>query len=126
MKFSRDIKLGVIAAILSVYTVAAFHFPFFRHALSQTQGGFNGVMIIASLVLLMLLLDYFAACLVLWLGRIVGKILTSLSLIVNAGCLYFINTYDVMLDDTMMGNVYNTNTAEATSYSPARSCSTCC
>lgn len=116
MKFSRDIKLGVIAAILSVYTVAAFHFPFFRHALSQTQGGFNGVMIIASLVLLMLLLDYFAACLVLWLGRIVGKILTSLSLIVNAGCLYFINTYDVMLDDTMMGNVYNTNTAEATSY----------
>ncbi len=77
---------------------------------------FNGVAITASLVLIMIAANFFAFYLLLYLGRVVGKALMSAIFIGNAISLYFINTYEVMLDDTMMGNVFNTNTTEATSY----------
>lgn len=111
----RKIKLGVLAAILSIITLC-FHMAFFKHACSHVESGFNGTVIIICLALLMLVLDYFAYYLVLYLGRIAGKILLGITFIIDGVCLYFINTYDVYLDDTMMGNVFNTNNAEATSY----------
>lgn len=109
-------SLTVVSAILSILNLILFHIPFFRVVTENVNTDFNGVAITASLVLIMLAANFFAFYLMLYLGRIVGKILTSVIFIGNAISIYFINTYDVMLDDTMMGNVFNTNTTEATSY----------
>ena len=112
----KNIKTQYIALILSALNLVLFHVPFFRVVTENVEADFNGVAITASLVLIMLAANYFAFYLLLYLGRIVGKILTSVIFIGNAISIYFINTYEVMLDDTMMGNVFNTNTTEATSY----------
>lgn len=112
----RNIKTQYIALLLSALNLVLFHIPFFRVVTENVNADFNGVAITASLVLIMLAANFFAFYLLLYLGRIVGKILTSVIFIGNAISIYFINTYEVMLDDTMMGNVFNTNTTEATSY----------
>ncbi|MBQ4033077.1 MAG: phosphoethanolamine--lipid A transferase EptA [Paludibacteraceae bacterium] len=112
----KKIKIQYVALLFSVLNLTLFHIPFFRVVTENVNADFNGVAITASLVLIMLAANYFAFYLLLYLGRIVGKILTSVIFIGNAISIYFINTYEVMLDDTMMGNVFNTNTTEATSY----------
>ncbi len=114
--FKSKAKLSVVCAVLSLFTVAAFHIPFFRHAAANVEGGFNGVLIIASLALLMAAIDYFLYYLLLWLGRGVGRFLVAFTLIGDSICLYFINTYDVIIDDAMMGNVFNTQFSEASGF----------
>ena len=108
--------LWAVCLILSIFTLIAFHIPFFRVAVSNIESGFNGVMIIVSLAVLMLALNFFLYYFLLWCFRVAGKIIVALSLIIDAGCLYFINTYDTLLDDTMMGNVFNTQYSEASGF----------
>ena len=108
--------LPLAAALLSVITCVLYHIPFLSYIPAHVQPGPNGVFIFISWLTLLLAVNFLGYTLVLFLGRKVGKFLTGVSLIINAVCLYFINTYDVMLDDTMMGNVFNTRYSEATSY----------
>jgi len=114
--FRKKISSGVFSAIVSVVTLLMFHFPFFRVVTENVESGFNGVVIVVSLALLMLAINFFACSLLLYLCRFAGKLILALSFIGNAVTLYFINTYDVLVDDTMMGNVFNTNFSEATLY----------
>ena len=54
---SRSIK--AVSGILSLFTLIAFHIPFFKHASECIESGFNGIFIIASLAVLMAALNYF-------------------------------------------------------------------
>lgn len=49
-------------------------------------------------------------------GKTVGRVILTLLVIVNAGCLYFFREYGAMLDQTMIGNVFNTDWREASSF----------
>lgn len=114
--YKRKIKLGYFALILSAFTLIAYHIPFFRYVLDNVEGGFNTVMIVTSLALLMLALDFFFYYLVLFVGRMVGKILLAVMFIANALSFYFITTYDTFLTAKMMGNVFNTRYSEASGF----------
>ena len=105
-----------MSAVLSVFTLIAYHWPFFRLVTDNVKGDLNGVLITVSLVVLMLALNFFFYTLVLYLGRIVGKCLLALLFVGNAVCLYFINTYQVLVTDKMMGNVFNTQYSEASGF----------
>lgn len=48
--------------------------------------------------------------------RVIGKWLIALFFIINAIAIYFINTYAVIIDRTMIGNVLNTNYEESSSF----------
>lgn len=74
-----------ICAALSLFTLVAFHGPFFRFVLDHIEGGGNGVWITASLAILMLALNFFVYYLVLFLGRIVGKCILAFTFI---GCIH--------------------------------------
>ena len=112
----RKAKIQAFCAVLSIFTTVAFHIPFFSHAAENIESGFNGWMILASLALLMLVLNYFMYYLILWLGRGAGRCILAFFFLANALSLYFINTYDVMLDASMMGNVFNTQYSEASGF----------
>lgn len=112
----NKISLTVMSAVLSVFTLIAYHWPFFRLVTDNVKGDLNGVLITVSLVVLMLALNFFFYTLVLYLGRIVGKCLLALLFVGNAVCLYFINTYQVLVTDKMMGNVFNTQYSEASGF----------
>ena len=114
--FKEKASLTVFCAILSAFTLIAYNIPAFRFAANDLNGGFEAVVIISSLVVIMLALNYFVYYLILWLGRTVGKCIVALSFIFNSIALYFINTFDVSIDDSMMGNVFNTQWSEASGF----------
>ena len=94
--------------VLSIFTTLAFHIPAFKAVLDNIESGWNGILIFASVAILMLAVNYFFYYLLLWLGRFVGKIIIAFTFIADAISLYFINTYEVLITDMMMGNVFNT------------------
>ncbi len=117
MKFLKGrIKLTTMCVVLSVFTLIAYHAPFFRLVLENTEGGLNGTLILAGLAVLMLALNFFFYYLVLYAGRFVGKCILAFMFIADAISLYFINSYEVLITDKMMGNVYNTQFSEASGF----------
>src|SRR5690606_27448419 len=77
---------------------------------------FNGSLLIVSLFLMMIIANYFVFYLFLYINKIFGKIILSIFFTLNSVCLYFINTYSVIIDESMIGNVFNTNYSESSSY----------
>ena len=78
--------------VLSIFTTLAFHIPAFKAVLDNIESGWNGILIFASVAILMLAVNYFFYYLLLWLGRFVGKIIIAFTFIADAISLYFINT----------------------------------
>lgn len=102
--------------VLSVFTVLAYHLPFFKHLLSVTDRGFNGIVLICSAALILLLLDFLLYYVLVFLGRFIGKCIVAFTLFGDAVMLYFVNNYEVLVTDEMMGNVINTQYSEASGF----------
>jgi lipid A ethanolaminephosphotransferase len=114
--FKKNTNLTVICLMLSAFTLLAFHIPFFRQVINNIESDFNGVLITGSLAILMLALNFFIYYLLLFSGRMVGKIILAVSFLGNAITLYFINSYEVLITSQMMGNVFNTQFSEASGF----------
>ncbi len=114
--FKTKASLTVYALILSLFTLLAYHVPFFRAVVSHVEADFNGFLITGGLVLVMLALNFFIYSLFLYLGRIAGKIILAISFICNSICFYFIVTYNTLITDKMMGNLFNTQYSEASGF----------
>lgn len=112
----KEQKLTTFAATISLINLVLFHAPFYQYVLDNIENGFNGIFIVISLVIIMWLANFLVFTLLLFLGRLIGKILISALFLCNAMSLYFINTYNVMLDDSMMGNFWNTQYSEASGF----------
>ena len=112
----KPMSASLMSALLSIYTLITFHFPFFNDVVANVKFNFNGALIVTSMAILMLVLNFFIYYLLLYCGRIVGKIIIALLMIGNAAGLYFMNTYNVLIDRDMMGNFYNTQFSEASSF----------
>ncbi len=115
-KSSGKISLAAFSAILAVFTLVAFHVPFFRRVLQNVESGFNGVVIAGTAVLLLLVLDFLLYYVLVRLFRGFGRFLVAFTLVGDAIMLYFVNTYDVLVTDEMMGNVFRTQYSEASGF----------
>lgn len=73
-------------------------------------------MLIISLIIIMLVANFFVFYLFFFLSRFIGKPLLVLFFMINAIAVYFVNTYGVIIDESMIGNVLNTNYAESSSF----------
>ena len=110
----KDIKLTSFALLMSIVNFLFFHFSFFAFVVHNVDcHSLNGMIIFVGLIVIMLLANFFVFYLVLFLFRFGGKVLLALSFILNSIGVYFVNTYHVILDESMIGNVCNTNYAEA-------------
>lgn len=115
--FKNNIKTTHFALILSVLNFIFFHYPFFKFIVNNIDyKSFNGVMIIICLVVLMILLNAWVFYLFLSISKYLGKFLLVLTFIISAISVYFINTYGVIIDESMIGNVFNTNYDESSSF----------
>ena len=114
--FGKEASATKVSIILSIYTVLAFHFPFFKHLVAQIDGSFNGVVIFMTALLLIFFLDALLYYVLLCLGRFVGKCIIAFTLFGDAVMLYFVNNYQVLVTDEMMGNTVNTQFSEASGF----------
>lgn len=103
--------------LMSFLNFLFFHFPFYSFVFKNIDyKSFNGVFLIVSIVVIMLVVNAFIFYLICFLSRYVGKFLLVLFFVINAIAVYFINTYGVLIDKTMIGNILNTNVAESSSF----------
>lgn len=114
--FKKTVSVKVVSLILSAFTLMAYHFPVFNYAVNNVEGGVNGLLIIGGAAMIMLALNYLIYYTLLYTMRSLGKIILSLLFIGNSIALYFINTFEVLITDKMMGNVFNTRYSEASGF----------
>ena len=115
-KEGKKTSLALYCLALAVFTVVAFHFPFFRHLLQNVEGGANGVILFVSAAVLLLALDFLLYYVLVYLLRFAGKCIVAFTLFGDAVMLYFVNNYKVLVTDEMMGNVINTQYSEASGF----------
>ena len=118
MRFSsKPISLFTFSCIVSIATLLLYNIPFFTYVADNTNAGVGGkIFLLASLVVIMLVLNFMMTYLVMFLMRIVGRILLAILSIINATAVYFIYTYSVMIDATTIENVFNTRYSEASGF----------
>lgn len=113
----NNIKIAHFAILMSVLNFLFFHFPFFKFVFQNIDyKSLNGVFLVISLVVLMLVANAFAFYLFLYISRYLGKFLLVLTFITSSIAVYFINTYSVIIDESMIGNVLNTKYSESSSF----------
>ena len=79
-KPDKKVSLAVWSLVLAVFTLVAFHVPFFRHLFANVEAGTNGVVIAVTAALLLLVLDFLLYYLLVWLLRFVGKCIVAFTL----------------------------------------------
>ncbi|MBX2923173.1 MAG: phosphoethanolamine--lipid A transferase EptA [Chitinophagaceae bacterium] len=113
----NKLQITHFALLMSCLNFLFFHFPFYSFVFNNLDyKSFSGIIAIISLVILMLVANAFVFYLIFFLSRFIGKFLLVLFFIINAIAVYFINTYNVIIDESMIGNVINTNYEEASSF----------
>lgn len=113
----KPLRLTVFCAVLSLLNLLLYHRAFFAFVVSHTElTGLARVMLVLALVVLVLLANFFACFLLLYLGRIVGRIIVAAAHLCSAAAVYFVRFYQVLIDGTMMENVFNTRYSESSQY----------
>lgn len=113
----NNMKITHFVLIMSSLLFLLFHYPFFKFVFDNLDyKSWTGISIIISLVIAMLVANAFVLFLIFFLSRIVGKILLVIFFLINSVAVYFVNTYSVIIDESMIGNVLNTNYAESSSF----------
>jgi lipid A ethanolaminephosphotransferase len=113
----NNIRITHFVLLMSFLNFLFFHLPFYTYVFNNVDyKSWNGIVLIISLVILMLVLNAFVFFLIFYLSRYLGKFLLVLFFIINAIAVYFINTYSVIIDESMIGNVLNTNYEESSSF----------
>ena len=113
----NNFKILPFVLIISSLNFLFFHIPFFNFVFENINyKSISGFFVITSLVILMIVLNAFVFFLFLFLSQRVGKFLLVLFFLMNAIAVYFVTTYGIIVDESMIGNVLNTNYEESSSY----------
>ena len=117
MKKIRPISLFAFSCIVSIGTLLLYNIPFFNYVSQNTNESTGGIIFLqASLVIIMLVLNFMLTYLSMWLLRIVARILLAIFAIINATAVYFIITYSAIINATTIENVFNTRYSEASGF----------
>ena len=101
-------KLFTFSCIVSIGTLLLYNLPFFKFVIDNSNEGTVGVAwLTVSLVVIMLALNFMMACLTMFCLRRMGRVVLAILSLINAAAVYFILTYNVIIDATTVENVFN-------------------
>jgi len=113
----KQLKLKYYAILVSLVNLVFYQYPFFKFVLaSSNTNSVSGVLLLLSLIIAAIVLNAFVFYIGLYLLRNVGKWLLVVFFNISTIAVYFINTYGVIIDRSMIGNVFNTNYEESSSF----------
>ena len=113
----RSISLFAFSCIVSLGTLLLYNIPFFSYVAENSNENVGGrIFLLSSLVGIMLVLNFMMTYLVMYILRMVGRIVLAILSLINATAVYFIYTYSVMIDLTTIENVFNTRYSEASGF----------
>ena len=115
--FQRPVSLFAFSCIVSIGTLLLYNIPFFRFVIDNSNESPLGVVwLMVSLVVIMLVLNFMMTYLTMFCLRIVGRMIMAILSVINATAVYFILTYNVIIDSTTIENVFNTRYSEASGF----------
>lgn len=113
----KGLDITLFALVMSVLNLLFFHIPFLKYVMENLDAhSFGGALFLVVIVLMIILANALVYYLVFSLSRRLGKVLLSVTFIISAFCLYFINTFSVIMEESMLGNLFNTKYSEASSF----------
>tara|TARA_B100000809_G_C15119988_1_gene523952 strand:- start:284 stop:1807 length:1524 start_codon:yes stop_codon:yes gene_type:complete len=113
----NKIKLSYFVLIISFINIFLYHIPLLEFAINNLNyKSLDGVVTLLNLVVFALFLNALILYILLYISQYVGKTLLVLFALINSVSVYFINTYGVIIDKTMIGNILNTNLDESSSF----------
>lgn len=115
----KNIKLTLVqfSWIITAICVLLYNIPFLQFVYTHAeQEPLPKTWLILSLFVILVGVTFMMTYLTLFLLGRVGRWLIAILQILNALSVYFIITYHVVLDDAMMGNVFNTRYSEASGF----------
>ncbi len=115
-KFTKKRTVGFFCYLVlySALALVLYHWPLASYVFDNIDYKSSGsFVLIASIVLAHFCINGIFLSLISLMGTNLCRHLGALFFIGNSIAFYFMASYNVMLDKTMMGNVLNTNTAEA-------------
>ncbi len=103
--------------LLSLVNLLLYHWPLYRFAIANFDTiDLNSVLTLVTLSVVIFVMTLWVLSLLLLISQRLLKPIGMVMFIGNAVALYFIQTYQVVLDKTMIGNVMNTRYSEASSF----------
>ena len=116
-KYLRSISLFAFSCIVSIGTLLLYNIPFFNYVAANSGESTGGrIFLLASLVVIMLVVNFMMTYLAMFLMRVVGRVVLAVLSLINATAVYFILTYSVIIDSTTIDNVFNTRYSEASGF----------
>ena len=114
---NKSLSLFSFSCIVSLATLLLFNLPFFNYVAENSNESAGGqLFLMVSLVVIMLAVNFMMTYLTVFLLRFVGRILLAILTLINATCVYFIYTYNIIIDEVTIGNVFNTRYSEASGF----------
>lgn len=114
---SKQLKLKYFALLASLVNLVLYQYPFFKFVLTTSNPkSISGILLLVNLIVAVIVLNAFVFYICIYLLRNVGKWLLAIFFNISAIAIYFINSYGVIIDITMIGNVFNTNYEESSSF----------
>ncbi|WP_168769461.1 sulfatase-like hydrolase/transferase [Yoonia sediminilitoris] len=106
------LHLFTAVALVCLLHLLAFQGPLLRYANSVSAPGFGGFIQITSLQMLQFCLLASFLMLIGTLSQLLFKLISTLLMLTNAAALYFMNTYGIEIDLSMIANILNTDSRE--------------
>lgn len=113
----KRFRLSYFVLIICVLNFLFFNIPLLNFVYQNIAfNSASSFTLFISFSVLLILANFFVFFLVFYLSQVVGKVLLSIFFLINSIAIYFVNTYQAILDESMIGNVLNTNYGESSSF----------
>ena len=113
----RNISLSKFIFLITIIDILLYHIPVYNYTVANLNiNSINGLLTSFSVLVSLFTVTAFLLFLIAAIFPSIMKVFAIIISLCNSLALYFVNTYNVILDKTMMSNVFNTNLSEATSY----------
>lgn len=113
----QPMKLTLFAGVMSLVNLVFYNIPFFNFVSENSNHSFlTKALLLVSLVIVMLALNFMMCYLLVYLLRYVGRVILAVCHVLSAVCTFFVVNYHVLITDSMIGNAFNTRESEASGF----------
>lgn len=115
--FEQPMEALKFIVVIILLNMALYHLPLYAYTVKHIDIlSMHGILTFLSVLISLFIVSLLILSIFAIISIRVLKIFSIMMFLGNAIALYFVLTYHVILDKTMMGNVFNTNSAETLSY----------
>ena len=120
MKNNKNILSLSTLQFISLFTLVNmifYHLPLYSYCIDNLDiYSSNGILTFISVLIAIYIISYFLFFIIAFISLRLLHFFSIVVLIANSIAVYFIITYQVILDTSMIGNAFNTDFTEASSY----------